>query len=78
MQYEIPYKAGDKVQVLTEDGEWVNATIINVAFTSYLSYNNCEFVLKITYLPEGDEKDFNWCEIVGQEEVAKRIKKEST
>ncbi len=79
MTYDIPYKAGDKVSVLHNDGmpqaaEWVDATIINVQLTSYLCHEEGKFVLKITYLPDSDAKDFFWYEIVGEDEVKKRVK----
>lgn len=75
MQYEINYKAGDKIKVLSEDtNEYEDAEILQVSFISYYSANNRDFILEITYRLLKDDA-YTWFKITGENNIKTRVKK---
>lgn len=70
---ESKWKAGNKAYIITEVDGIKECDILNVSYTSYLMYNDAEFVMKISYKFIDEDITYASYDIVGEDEIEKRV-----
>ena len=70
---ESKWKAGDKAFIITEADGIKECDILNVSYTSYLMYNNTNFVMTIVYKFVDESINYANYKIMDEEEINKRV-----